>query len=128
MPDSANIPNRVFLSNVLDKISKYRDAKGEEEPNKTSKYWDVKNVNKTLIKGFEGKELQRKARHGFEVTITMGVADSSVGITRYGLEGPGIESRWGRDFPHPSRPPSSHTQPSVRLLPNLFTADKAAGA
>jgi hypothetical protein len=29
--------------------------------------------------------------------------DSSVGIaTRYGLEGPGNESRWGRDFPHPS--------------------------
>ena len=36
--------------------------------------------------------------------IIMG-QDSSVGIaTRYILEGPGIESRWGRDFPHPSRP------------------------
>jgi hypothetical protein len=22
---------------------------------------------------------------------------------RYGLDGPGIESQWGRDFPHPSR-------------------------
>jgi hypothetical protein len=31
--------------------------------------------------------------------------DSSVGIaTRYGLDGPGIESRWGRDFSHLSRP------------------------
>jgi hypothetical protein len=30
--------------------------------------------------------------------------DSSVGIvTQYRLVGPGIESRWGRDFPHPSR-------------------------
>jgi len=30
---------------------------------------------------------------------------SSVGIaTGYGLDGPGIESRGGRDFPHPSRP------------------------
>jgi hypothetical protein len=29
--------------------------------------------------------------------------DGVVGIaTRYGLDGPGIESRWGRDFPHPS--------------------------
>jgi hypothetical protein len=29
--------------------------------------------------------------------------DSSVGIaTRYGLDGAGIESRWGRDFQHPS--------------------------
>jgi hypothetical protein len=23
--------------------------------------------------------------------------------TRYGLDGPGIESRWERDFPHPFR-------------------------
>jgi hypothetical protein len=31
--------------------------------------------------------------------------DSSVSIaTRYGLGGPGIESRWGRDFPHPTLP------------------------
>ena len=30
-----------------------------------------------------------------------------VGIaTRYGMDGPGFESRWGRDFPHPSRPAS----------------------
>jgi len=30
---------------------------------------------------------------------------SVVGIaTGYGLEGPGIKSRWGRDFPHLSRP------------------------
>ena len=32
------------------------------------------------------------------VCILTGIA------TRYGLDGPGIESRWGRDFPHPSRP------------------------
>jgi hypothetical protein len=31
--------------------------------------------------------------------------DNSVGTaTRYGLEGPGIESRYGKDFPHLSRP------------------------
>jgi hypothetical protein len=31
--------------------------------------------------------------------------DSAVGIaTRSGLDGPGIESQWGRAFPHPSRP------------------------
>jgi len=34
----------------------------------------------------------------------MGIRYSAVGLaTRYGLEGPGIESRWGRDFPHPFR-------------------------
>jgi len=31
------------------------------------------------------------------------VRDSSGCIaTRYGLDGPGTESRWGRGFPHPS--------------------------
>jgi hypothetical protein len=31
---------------------------------------------------------------------------SLVGIaTGYGLDGPGIESQWGRDFSHLSRPP-----------------------
>ena len=45
---------------------------------------------------------------------------SAVGIaTRYGLDGPGIESRWGRDFPHPSRPALGSTQPPVQWVPGL---------
>jgi hypothetical protein len=55
--------------------------------------------------------------------------DSSVGIaTRYGLDGPGIESRWGRDFLQPSRPALGPTQPPVRLIPGLFPGGEAAGA
>jgi hypothetical protein len=39
---------------------------------------------------------------------------SSVGIsTVYGLDGLGIESRWGRDFP-PSRPALGPTQPPAK--------------
>ena len=39
---------------------------------------------------------------------------SVVGIaTAYGLDGPEIESRWGPDFPHLSRPALSPTQPPV---------------
>jgi hypothetical protein len=42
------------------------------------------------------------------------VRDSSVGIvTGSGLDGLGIESRWGRDFSHTSRPALGPTQPPV---------------
>ena len=39
--------------------------------------------------------------------------------TAYELDGPGIESRWGRDFRHLSRPALRPIQPHAQWVPGL---------
>ena len=39
--------------------------------------------------------------------------------TRYGLDCPGIESRWGREYPHLSRPALRPTRPPIQWVPGI---------
>ena len=39
----------------------------------------------------------------------------------------GIESRWGRDFPHMSRPAMGPTQPPIQWIPGIFPWVKRSG-
>jgi len=46
-------------------------------------------------------------------------------VTGYGLDGPGIESRLGRDFPHLCRLVPGPTQPHVQWVPGLSRGVKS---
>ena len=53
---------------------------------------------------------------------------SSVGIaTGYGLDGRGIDSWLGRDYPHLSRPVLGSTQPPVQWVPGLSWGKQRPG-
>jgi hypothetical protein len=47
--------------------------------------------------------------------------------TGYGLDGSGIESQCGRDFPHLSRPALGPTQPPVQRVLGLFRGKERQG-
>jgi hypothetical protein len=62
-------------------------------------------------------------------SVFAGGPGSVVGIeTGYGLDGPGIESQWGRDFRHLSRPALGPTQPPVQWALCLSGRQRAARA
>ena len=70
--------------------------------------------------------IQNNSQNSTDVSVGR---DEVLGIgTRYELNGPGIESRWGGDLPRPSRPALSPTQPPIQWVPGIFTGGKAAGA
>ena len=69
------------------------------------------------------KEINRGPFYGTNIEGTGGseVRNSSVGIaTRYGPDGPGIGSRWGREFSHPSKTGPGNHPTSYTIVPGLF--------
>ena len=81
------------------------------------------NVRSLYTAGFlaaTAKELERYTLDLLGVQEVRGSWDSAVGIaTSYGLDGPGIESLWGRDLPHPSRPFLGPTWPAIQGVQGL---------
>jgi len=62
------------------------------------------------------------------MVIVISGPGSAVGIaTDYGLDGPGIESPWGRDFPHLSRLALRPTQPPVQWVSGLSRGKERPG-
>ena len=62
----------------------------------------------------------------FLVLIFVGPGSSVRIATGYGLDGPGIESRWRRNFPHLSTPALGPTQPPVQRVPGKVRPGRAA--
>jgi hypothetical protein len=60
-------------------------------------------------------------------SLKIGPGSSDGMASRYGMDGPGIESQWGRDFPHLSKPALGPTQPPVKWVPGLSCGKERPG-
>jgi hypothetical protein len=76
-----------------------------------------------IVSVYEQFGLRTASRNGLSsqteapLYLTAGLGSLVSIATSYRLDGPGIESRWGRDFPHLSRPALGPTHNGYRVFP-----------
>ena len=110
------IPNKDKPTKQVNKTQSGRSSEGSRETNtEESIQWIPVQFPNQWQKPPQNKAQLGKARWTSQKinvnTKQNRGRDSSVSIaTRYGLDGPGNEFRWGRDFPHPSRPALGPTE------------------
>jgi len=69
-------------------------------------------------------QIERNIKYILAYRVVCGPSSVVSIATGYGLDGPGIESRWGRDFPHLLRTALGPTQPPVQWGTGSFLGGK----
>ena len=118
-----------FISNNETQTPKYTQRRHSPAPHVTDSCRHIKLHRHSVTADTLGKygRVGKTAVNLETVKITLQTQprkrskhSSIVGIaTRYGLNGPGIESRYRWDFPHPSRPALRPTQPPIQRVQDL---------
>jgi hypothetical protein len=79
-------------------------------------FWSVCLLHTTFSGTMKQSQLPTRIS---EIALNTNKTNSLFESTDYGLDGPGIESRWGRDFSYMSRPVQGPTHPPVQWVPGL---------
>jgi hypothetical protein len=90
---------------------KQQTVLAEQEVSKSVRQHAKENALSSL--GIQSHFAQMTRRNGGTGIAPVGTA------TGYGLDGPRIESPWGRDFPYQSRPSLGTNYPPIQWVPGL---------